>query len=85
MVIYDELKDNFPTIIHLYRRIKKEKLTKHDITDLLQNQQRLKDMERRADLYLEHIRGQQLQIKQHDQVIDALKSKIDKYDTISPF
>jgi hypothetical protein len=85
VAIYDDLKDDLPIFIHIYRRIKKEKLTKQDITNLLQNQQRLKDMEKRVDLYLEHIRGQQLQIKQHDQVIDALKSKIDKYDTISPF
>ena len=49
MAIYDELKDDFPTIIHLYRRIKKEKLTKQDITNLLQNQQRLEDMEKRVD------------------------------------
>ncbi len=80
MLIYDELKDDLPTFIHLYRRIKKEGLTKQDIADLLQNQQRLKDMEERVELYLEHIQGQQLQIKQHEQVISNLKSRIDNYD-----
>ena len=57
MTIYDELKDDFPTIIHLYRRIKKEELTKQDITDLLQNQQRLRDMEKRVELYIELYSG----------------------------
>jgi hypothetical protein len=37
MAIYYELKDDLPTFIHLYRRIKEEKLTKQDITNLLQN------------------------------------------------
>ena len=55
MAIYDELKDDLPIFIHLYRRIKKEKLTKQDITNLLQNQQRLRDMEKRVELYLELI------------------------------
>jgi hypothetical protein len=82
MAIYDELKDDLPILIHLYRRIKKEELTKQDITNLLQDQQRLKDMEKRVDLYLEHIKGQQLQIKLHDQVINTLKSRIDNYNGI---
>jgi hypothetical protein len=42
MAIYYELKDDLPTFIHLYRRIKEEKLTKQDITNLLQNS---KDLE----------------------------------------
>ncbi len=77
MTIYDELKDDFPTIIHLYRRIKKERLTKHDITDLLQNQQRLKDMEKRVELYIDFIRGQQSQVIHLEQVINKLQSRID--------
>jgi hypothetical protein len=84
MSIYDELKDDFPTIIHLYRRIKKEGLTKQDITNLLQNQQRLKDMENRVELYIKHIRGQQSQVRQLEQLIDDLKSKRDNYDDILP-
>jgi hypothetical protein len=42
MAIYYELKDDLPTFIHLYRRIKEEKLTKQDITNLLQNSKDLK-------------------------------------------
>jgi predicted DNA-binding protein YlxM (UPF0122 family) len=46
MIIYDELKNDLPIFIHLHRQIKKEKITKQDITDLLQNQQRLRDGEK---------------------------------------
>jgi hypothetical protein len=41
-------------------------------------------MEKRFDLYLEHIQEQQLQIQQLDQVIARLKSRISNYDDISP-
>ncbi len=52
MAIYDELKDDLPIFIYLYRRIKKEGLTKQDITNLLQNHERLRDMEKRVELYI---------------------------------
>jgi hypothetical protein len=45
--IYSELKNDFPLFLHLYRRIKKEGLNKQDITDLLENQNKLKEMENR--------------------------------------
>jgi hypothetical protein len=41
-------------------------------------------MEKRFDLYLEHIQEQQLQIQQLDQVIARLKSRISNNDDISP-
>jgi transposase len=43
MIIYNELKNDLPIFIHLHRQIKNEKITKQDITDLLQNPQRLRD------------------------------------------
>jgi transposase len=64
MTIYDELKYDLPIFIHLYKRIKKEGLSKQDITDLLQNQQRLRDMEKRVGLYNDFIRSQELQVGQ---------------------
>jgi hypothetical protein len=45
--IYSELKNDFSLFLHLYRRIKKEGLNKQDITDLLENQNKLKEMENR--------------------------------------
>jgi hypothetical protein len=46
-------------------------LNKHDITDLVENQQDLKFMEHRVDLYSDFIRGQQLQKQQLEQEIDS--------------
>src|SRR6185503_1403723 len=45
--IYKDLKNDFPLFIYLYKRIKKEGLNKHDITDLVKNQQDLKFMDQR--------------------------------------
>jgi hypothetical protein len=45
--IYSELKNDFSLFLYLFRRIKKEGLNKQDITDLLENQNKLKEMENR--------------------------------------
>ncbi|MDQ6723610.1 MAG: hypothetical protein M3Z01_05025, partial [Thermoproteota archaeon] len=82
--IYQELKNNFPLFFHLYRGVKREGLNKQYIADLLQNQQRLVDMEKRVMLYNDHIQGllsQKLQLKKE---IDALRTKRDNYDGIFP-
>jgi len=65
---------------YLYRRVKKEGLNKHDIKVLVKNQQDLKFMEHRVDLYSDFIRGQQLQKQQLEQEINLLQSKINDYD-----
>ena len=39
--IYNELKSDFPLFLHLYNRIKKERLNKQAIADLLQNKNKL--------------------------------------------
>ncbi len=83
--IYDDLGKDFPMFpLHLYRRIKKEGLSMEDITELVENQQDLKYLEKLVELYIEHIRGQQIQVKQLEQVIDGLKLRIGNYDCISP-
>jgi len=79
--IYKDLKNDFPLFIHLYRRIKKEGLNKHDITVLVKNQQNLKFLEHRVDLYSDFIRGQQMQKQHLEQEIDRLQFKI---KTIKP-
>ena len=43
--IYKDLKKEFPLFIYLYKRVKKEGLSKHDITVLVKGQQDLKFME----------------------------------------
>ena len=73
--IHNDLRKDFPIFFYLYQRIKKEGLNKQDITVLVRNQQKLKDLEHRVDLYSEFIRGQQLQKQQLEQEIERLKSK----------
>ena len=62
------------TIPHLYRRIKKEGLCKEDVTELVENQQDLKFLEKRVELYINHIRGQQSQKIQLENEINRLKA-----------
>ncbi len=78
--IHNDLKNDFPLFFYLYRRIKKEQLSIQDITNLVKGQQDLKYMEKRVELYNEHIRRQQMHIKHLEQVIDGLKSRIGNYD-----
>ena len=53
--IYKELKDDLPLFLHLYRRVKKERLNKQDITELLKTQHCLLDLSKKVDLYNNHI------------------------------
>ena len=55
-------------------------MSKQDIVSLLKSQQQLKEMEHRVDLYVEFIRGQQLQKQQLEKEIDILQSKINDYE-----
>ena len=83
--IYNDLKNDFPIFFCLYKRIKKGGLSKQDIVSLLKSQQQLKEMEHRVDLYVEFIRGQQLQKQQLEKEIDILQSKINDYECNSRF
>jgi hypothetical protein len=60
-------------------------LSKQDIVSLLKSQQQLKEVEHRVDLYVEFIRGQQLQKQQLEKEIDILQSKINDYECNSRF
>jgi hypothetical protein len=55
--IYKELKDDLSLFLDLYRRIKKEELSKQDITELLELQHLLLNLRKRVDLYNNHIGG----------------------------
>ncbi len=75
--------DLYLHIFHLYRPKTKEGLSKEDITELVENQQDLQFLERRVEIYNEHIKRQQLQVRHLEQVIDNLKSRIGNYDDTS--
>jgi hypothetical protein len=82
--IYQDLKDDWPLFIHLYRRIKKEGLNKQDITKLLENQNKLVELDECANLYNDRIKGLQLEKQQLEKEINEIRTKRDNYDGISP-
>jgi hypothetical protein len=84
VTIYKELKKDFPILLHLYHRIKEEGLSKQDITDLLQNHNKLIDLNEQVKLYNNHIREQQIKIQELAQSINKLNARIDNYDGFSP-
>ncbi len=57
VTVYHKLKDDLPLFLHLFRRIKKEGLNKQDIGELLENQTRIVDLQKRVKLYNDHIWG----------------------------
>jgi hypothetical protein len=84
VTMYKELKKNFPLLLHIYRRIKEEGLNKQDITELLQNHNKLIDLNEQVELYDNHIKEQQVKIQQLAQTINRLNARIDNYDGINP-
>ena len=57
VTIYNETKDDLPLFLDLYRRIKKERFSKSQISELLKIPNRLLDLGKRADLFNNHIWG----------------------------
>ncbi|HYO06250.1 MAG TPA: hypothetical protein VER14_04640 [Phototrophicaceae bacterium] len=55
VTIYNNVKDDLPLFLDLYRRIKKERLNKQKIIDLMKIPNRLLDLGKRVDLYNTHI------------------------------
>jgi hypothetical protein len=80
--MYNDLKNDFPLFIYLFKRIKKEGLNKQDIIDLVKNQQSLKELDHRVDLYLDFIRGQQVQKQRLEQEIERLNKKLDNFHVV---
>jgi len=82
--IYNELKSDFPLFLHLYNRIKKERLNKQAIADLLQNKNKLIDLNEQVGFYNNHIKEQYMKNQQLVQTINRLQSRIGNYDGINP-
>lgn len=83
VIIYRELKDDLSLFLHLYRRIKKEGLDKQTITELLQNQHKLVELDKMVGHHNKHINGLEMQKAHLEQVIDRLRSRINNYDGTS--
>ena len=73
--VYAELKNDFPLFLHLFRRIKKEGLNKQDITELLQNHNKLIDLNAQVDFYNNHLSEQESKIQQLAQTINRLQQQ----------
>ena len=83
--MYNELKgDDFELLVHLYRRIKREGLSKQEITELLETQNRLLDLRKQVDLYNNHILYLHSKKLHLEKEIDELRTKIDNFDGVSP-
>jgi hypothetical protein len=82
--IYKELGQDFPLLIHLFKKIKKEGLdNKQMISDLVKNQLTLKEMEIRIEIYSNYIREQQVKKKLLEQEINYLQERRDNGDCIT--
>ena len=75
VAIYEELKDELPLFIYLYRRIKKERLNKQDITEIIEYQRQLKDLDKKIDFYNNHIKGLMTQISHLESKYEELIKK----------
>ena len=77
MDLYNELRGDLSPFLHLYRRIKKEGLSRQDIGELLETQHLLLDLRKKVDLYNSHIWGlheQKLKLgKEVEKLSDALR------------
>lgn len=83
--MYNELKgDDFELLVHLYRRIKKEGLSKQGITELLGTQKHLLDLRKTVDLLNDHIWHLHSKKLQFEKEIDGLRTKVDNFDGLSP-
>ena len=82
--IYNELKNDFPLFLHLYNRIKKERSNKQDITNLLQNKNKLMDLNEQVKFYNNRIYELKLKKTNLEQEITYLRNIRDNYDGITP-
>lgn len=53
--IYNEVKDDLPIFLDLYRHIRKEELSKQQIVELLKDSHLLSELKHRVDLFNDHI------------------------------
>jgi hypothetical protein len=55
VTVYKDVKDDLPLFLRLCERIKKERLSKQQLVELLKVPNRLLDLKKRVDLYNNHI------------------------------
>ena len=84
--IYPEIlqKHNWNLFYHLYRKIKEERLSKEDITELLQNKNISKDLSYEIEFYHKCISELKTRKSALEQEINYFQGGIDNYDGINP-
>ncbi len=82
VTMYDDLGNDITLFFYLYSRIKKEGLEMDDVKELLEEQQELKVLQKRVELFNDHIKWQKEQIKQLDQAICSRGHRPENYDNI---
>jgi DNA-binding transcriptional MerR regulator len=82
--IYKDLKDDFTVFFHLYKRVKKEGLNKQDIIKLLDNQNKLVELDACVDIYNDRMQELRLEKMNLEKEINMLRTNRDNYDGISP-
>ena len=82
VTVYKELKDDLSLFLQLYGRIKKERLSRPQISELLKIPNRLLDLGKKVDLYNNHIwnlHDQKLKLeKEIGMLSDVLKQTKEK-------
>jgi DNA invertase Pin-like site-specific DNA recombinase len=70
---------NWKIFYHLYRRIKEEGLNKQEITEILQNKNKLKDLYYKLEFYHKHISELKSRKLALEQGINSLRQRRDNY------
>ncbi len=76
VAIYNDVKGDLPLFLRLYGLIKKEKLNKQDIANLLENQTRLVELSKRVDLYNNHLEYLHSKKSQLDRELEEKKKRL---------
>ncbi len=82
VTIYQDLGNDMTLLFYLYSRIKKEGLEMDDVKELLEEQQELKVLQKRVELFNDHIKWQKEQMKQLDQAICNRERRPENYDSM---
>lgn len=69
ITMYHDFGNDITLFFYLYSRIKKEGLGMDDVKELLEEKQQLKVLQKRVELYNEHIKWQKEQIGELDPAI----------------
>ena len=83
VTIYNETKDDLPLFLDLYRNIKKERLSKPQISDLLKTPSLLLGLMKKVDMHNDHLWHLHSKKEQMEKEIEEKRKKA--FDTLADF